>query len=128
SEIINGRLLALGSIFTCTKTYKLSSASISILLTSVAAVPSTFILKEEEAPPSNFILDNCNFWLLRLRILNDFVIEPAEVNTVSKVKLSVLKPNIACGLVINESFLQEHMIIPVKKRDAINFIKVINQK
>ena len=65
---------------------------------------------------------------MRLKILNDFVIEPTEVKTVSKVKLSALKPSIACGLVIKESFLQEHIIITAKKTDAIDFANVINQK
>jgi hypothetical protein len=54
--------------------------------------------------------------------------EPADVKTVSKVKVSVFKPNNACGLVIKESFLQELVIITAQKTSAINLKEVINKK
>jgi len=49
----------------------LSLAFISMSSTSVADVPSTFIVNEEEVPPDNFTLDKRSFWLLALKILND---------------------------------------------------------
>ncbi|MEI9808393.1 MAG: hypothetical protein WDO16_11265 [Bacteroidota bacterium] len=54
SCIMKGRLSAVGLTFTCTKTYTLSFASISILVASVVAMPSTFILKGDDDPPISF--------------------------------------------------------------------------
>jgi len=73
----------------------------------VVAVPSTFILKEEAVPPISFTLLKRSFWLFSLMILNDLVMEPVLVKTVSYFKLSVLVRSNASALLMKESFLQE---------------------
>ena|SRR6476620_7298830 len=128
SLIKKGKLPAAGSIFTWTKTYKLSLAAISRLFTSGAATPSTLILNDEEGPPINFIFETKSFWSLRLYILNLCVTEPAVVNTVSKFKVSALTAKRASVLLMNESFLQEKKIAAIKDAAAMYFIKVIDQK
>ena len=85
----------------------LSFASISTLVNVVAELPLTFILKADAAPPMSFIVLNLSFWLFSLMILNDLVIEPVVVKTVSYFKESVVMVSLASALVIKESFLQE---------------------
>jgi hypothetical protein len=48
--------------------------------------------------------------LLLLKILKLWVMEPTEVKTVSKDKVSALVFKLACELVIKESFLHEIII------------------
>src|SRR5258706_12871381 len=110
SVIINGRLLLLGFMFTCTNTYKLSLALTATLTLSAVAMPSTFNLKDEVAPPISLTLLNCILLLLGLKILNDSIIEPAEVKTVSKLNVSALILTNAWEFVM-KSFLQENKII-----------------
>jgi hypothetical protein len=85
----------------------LSFASISTLFNDVAELPLIFILKAELVPPISFIVLNLSFWLFSLMILNDLVIEPVLVKTVSYFKASVVMVSLASALVIKESFLQE---------------------
>ncbi len=85
----------------------LSLASMSRLVASVVAMPSTFILNEEAVPPISLTLLKRSFWLFSLMILNDLVMEPAVVKTVSYFKLSVLVRSKASELLMKESFLQE---------------------
>jgi hypothetical protein len=61
SLIIKGSEAEFGFTLTCTKTYKLSLALISILSISDVEVPSTFILKGDERPPKSFTCDNLSF-------------------------------------------------------------------
>jgi hypothetical protein len=58
---------------------------------------------------------------LLLNILNDWVTEPAEVNTVSKNKVSALVYKLASALVMKDSFLQERKIIAEKKMKSAGF-------
>ncbi len=51
--------------------------------------------------------------------------EPTEVKTVSKNKVSAFTFNLAWGLVIKESLLQEYKIIEVRNMYSKNFNKAI---
>jgi hypothetical protein len=99
----------------------LSFAFISTLFTSAAEVPSTFILKGDELPPESFTCERRSFSLLLLKILKDWVMEPTVVKTVSKDNVSKLVYNVASGLVVNESFLQEKNIDAMRKMKNESF-------
>jgi phosphate/sulfate permease len=58
-------------------------------------------------PPISFILVNKSRWLFSFLIVNDWVVEPVLVNTVSYFSVSALVFTTAFGEVMNESFLQE---------------------
>jgi hypothetical protein len=58
---------------------------------------------------------------LLLNILNDLVIEPTVVKTVSKDNVSALVYNLASGLVIKDSFLQDVKMKIVKRMKIMGF-------
>jgi hypothetical protein len=64
-------------------------------------------LNEDALPPISFTLESFNFWSLRLKILNDWVIEPVVVKTVSKCNVSEEKVTKASALSIKEVLRQE---------------------
>lgn len=103
----------------------LSFAFITTLFTSGPEVPSTFILKGEEDPPERFTRERRSFSLLLLKILKDWVTEPTVVKTVSNDKVSILVYNLASGLVVKESFLQEKNNKVVKKMRYFKMMKML---
>src|SRR5215813_6513241 len=106
SRITKGRLAAVGFTFTCTKTYTLSLASNSILVASVVAIPSTFILKADPGAPISLTDERRSFWLFSLTILKIWLTEPVVGKTVSYFKVSAVIVILASAEVIKESFLQ----------------------
>src|SRR4051812_46319266 len=99
----------------------LSLAAISILLASVVAIPSTFILYAEEAPPISFTELSKSFCLFSLMILNCWVMEPVVGKTVSYLMVSAEIVTAASGELMNESFLQENRRIMerIRSRPAV---------
>jgi hypothetical protein len=57
-------------------------------------------------PPSSLIEDRRSFWSFSFIILNDWVIEPVVVKTVSNFNSSSERVTCASGLVMKDSFLQ----------------------
>lgn len=103
----------------------LSFAFISTLFTSGPEVPSTFILKGEEYPPESFTCERRSFSLLLLKILKDCVTEPTVVKTVSNDKVSILVYNVASGLVVKESFLQEKNNMALRKMRYFKMVELL---